>query len=873
MLQEDVRGTHSAFARRSQLFDCICRGELGMEIVNALLPSGQGLLYEKALWDYKSELPTSPVDAKTTESDKQAYNLKMAEIVKDAVSFYNSYGGYIIAGVDDQTRVISGFAGRFDCGDLSKKALGATRHEIDCHFALHDIETPEGPRTLGILFVPRRPYSKSPAQFLRDAPISDTGKQAYKKNQIYFRFGDECRAAQTSEDYGFLCGAGRRELSFAQEFRRSHVLTNNLGPRDPGFIKFIGRETYLKELWRWLCDGFMPIKLLAGIGGVGKTTLAREFAEDLIRNPPTGLEKLIWLSAKKQLYTAILGEYRPTSRVDFSDIRTLLEAILGELSYPINEIDPEWSVQELADECVKALRMFPSVLIVDDVDSLEPMQQQEVFQTMIQIAAQTLGHGAPPSLTLLTARLDLGAAPAQLIRVTGLDLQDFSDYVQMTASTNQVPLALNKQSALMKKFRDVTDGSPTFAASIIRMLTSGEQLEAALKRWTGSGGDEVRNFAFKKELDKLSESQVRTLCAACLLGETSFVELQSILQSNDRLMADDIGMLRKYHLVVLGEDLPGGARIVIPSSLQLVMDIIRERVRDPRRIERECAKARAGTPRLVSEIGDIINRVTALWHERQFARALELALVAEQRYPNDGDIQCLLGRAFLVVQPPDPAKADAAFHKAFDLRSQRLELPSLWINAKSLLNDWMGIMEVCQLFPKTPELLVERARAFWELGNIGLTSHNPRRAAELWLQGAREVDRAFKEKRAQGREAELKHLRRLLLEHYVLVIDSLTREPNERIDVWSAAFEAFSCFVRHAAIVKTGVEALAQWWSAVESRSVVDTKARGLMQSQLRKMDNMIGEIVIQANPDPSLISYLNSMRSILQERVNSCVG
>jgi hypothetical protein len=118
----------------------------------------------------------------------------------------------------------------------------------------------------------------------------------------------------------------------------------------------------------------------------------------------------------------------------------------------------------------------------------------------------------------------------------------------------------------MKRFRTVTDGSPTFAASIIRILTNGEKLEAALKKWKGGGGEEVRKFAFKRELDKLSDSQVRSLYAACLLGETSFVELQSILQSNDRLMTDDIGQLRKYHLAALGEDLPGGARIVIPRA-------------------------------------------------------------------------------------------------------------------------------------------------------------------------------------------------------------------------------------------------------------------------------------------------------------------
>jgi uncharacterized Zn finger protein len=168
---------------------------------------------------------------------------------------------------------------------------------------------------------------------------------------------------------------------------------------------------------------------------------------------------------------------------------------------------------------------------------------------------------------------------------------------------------------------------------------------------------------------------------------------------------------------------------------------------------------------------------------------------------------------------------------------------------------------------------MEKVRAYWELGSIGLTSHNPRRAAELWLQGGKEADKALKENRAQGRGAELKQLRRNLFEHYVLVIDSLTREPNERIDVWSATLEAFNCDVFHAAILKTGVGALAQWWDAVESRKVLDNKAKGLMQSQLRKLDLVIGEIVIQENRDNSLVSFLNWMRSNLQGRVNAQSG
>lgn len=420
---------------------------------------------------------------------------------------------------------------------------------------------------MGILLIPRRPYSEIPAQFRRNAPKHPgSDALAYRSGDIYLRSADECRPARTADDYSFLCGDARRERSIADEFRNATVLLNNVGHRDPGFIQFVGRESYLRELWRWVCDGFTPIKLLTGIGGVGKTTLAREFSEDFIRNPPKGFAKLIWLSAKKRLYIAVEGDYQATSRVDFSDTNSLLRAILSELATPSDLMDKEWTVPELAEECIRSLQLFPSLLVVDDVDSLDPLQQQETFQTIIQIAAQTIGRSGPPSLAIMTSRLDLGAAPRQLLHITGLDEIDFLEYINVTATNLRVPLTLKANSQLFKSFYKMTDGSPTFAASVIGLMQNGLSLDTVLKKYKGFDGDMVRQFAFENELNQLSDSQIRTLYAACLLGETSFAELEKILQSNERRLNDDLGALRKYHLVALGEDLPGAQRLLSQQS-------------------------------------------------------------------------------------------------------------------------------------------------------------------------------------------------------------------------------------------------------------------------------------------------------------------
>ena len=88
--------TESIFARRKHLYDYIQKGNLGKEVIEELLPDCKPHDYEKQLWDYKELLPVLPVVVKPNNTMLSEFNFKMDEIVKDVVSFYNSYGGYLL---------------------------------------------------------------------------------------------------------------------------------------------------------------------------------------------------------------------------------------------------------------------------------------------------------------------------------------------------------------------------------------------------------------------------------------------------------------------------------------------------------------------------------------------------------------------------------------------------------------------------------------------------------------------------------------------------------------------------------------------------------------------------------------------------------
>ena len=634
---------NGVFFRRKRLYDLVSSGSLDEDVVKELLPEGKPHEFEKQLWDYKETLPILPNDGKPNKNLLSDYNYKMSEIIKDAVSFYNSYGGYLLIGVSDSPRSVVGFQFEFNCDELNKRIKAVTGYDIDCHYKTHRKAINKKSVDIGLLYIPKRNDGIAPAQFKKNSVKNLTGKYAFRKDEIYFRDGSECRPAKNADDFSFLCSQGCRQISFSASGYECEIIDSNIGAKDPGFIKFIGREEYLTAMWKWMFDKYMPVKLLTGLGGVGKTTLAREFVEEIIRTAPIKYDRVVWLSAKKQFYTAIMGEYKPTTRVDFTNLDTLLISILKEVGWPEEQIEEDWSREDLMDNLIDTLSQIPIFLVIDDIDSLDLPEQHDVFQTISLLLGQTIGKSEIASRAILTARLDLGAAPNQYITVRGLNHKEFVEYVGIAAESVGLELGLDPKSKLMNRFHKGTDGSPTFAASILRLLSTGDDLNSVLAEWKGSSGEEVRNFAFKKELKNLTDSQLRTLYAGCILGETSLLELRQITISNNTLLKDDISELKQYHLVSLGGGLPsGGSRLVIPNSIRLMTDLIKEKIGDPKRIERECVKLRAGSPKVEDNVGMVIHRVIAHWKNFDYAEALNVARWGNKKYAKNPDIKCLL---------------------------------------------------------------------------------------------------------------------------------------------------------------------------------------------------------------------------------------
>lgn len=867
----------NVFAHRQALYELASVGAMGARVLDVLLPGGLPLEYEREMWDYKLHAPHKEKGKKLEPAEIAEFDSAICGIIKDAAAFHNSYGGYILLGVEDSPRRVVGFDGEFDCDEFNKRLKAFTGRSIQCCFEKLKFRSSDGlEQTVGLIYIPKRIDGDAAVQFLKDA-TQGRAKPAFGRNDIYLREGDECIPATKSEHFSFLFTPGRRVVALERHVTQMPILDTNLGPRDPGFIEFVGRESYISELWKWLGDRFNPVKLLAGIGGVGKTALAREFSEQVSRAAPFEFQKIVWLSAKKQFYTAIQGKYIASTRVDFQGTDELLRQVCLELGAMESDVPEDASREQLVEATIETLKVVPALIVVDDLDSLEPDQQQDTFHALLTIFGQTIGRSAVGSRALLTSRLDLGAGPAQVIRVKGLIYDEFLDYVHMTSHALDLNLKFDRGAKRTERFHNVTEGSPTFASSVLRLVSLGESLDAALSKWQNADGEDVRRFAFQRELEQLSDAARSTLYALSILSESNLLEISQILTRTEQQVRDDFSELRRYHLISHSEShLPGGNRISVPSGIRMMRSILKEKVNSPRRIEASCAKAKSQGDGAPKDIGHDVRRVVSLWSAGEFEDALSHAIVVDRQRPNHPDAKCLLGRSYLQLEVPDARMAEINLRAAYDLECDRPELISLWIRAKELLGDWNGILDITsrqEIWASDPGILLARVNAVESLAEINLRAGDARSAAHRFRSSADEITNILNRNQGRGALGELKNSRSRLLVSYFQLTKDATSTPDDYIDVWIACCHCFDSYVRSADIMGAGFQRLQDWWRAVERRRKPSEKTAGFMRMQLEKAQAIKSALQKQVPLDAVLVEVYSTGIELLRQRLDAKIG
>jgi hypothetical protein len=816
-----------------KLAELLKDGAVDERVLDLVIPNGVPLPDEDQFWDYKEQLPVLDISHSPKDS-KELLDVELCKLIKDVIAFYNVNGGYLIIGVRDADKSITGWDQAFDAADLSKRIFGYTRESIDLKYRVVSYAQAK----IGVLFIPERPTQKDPAQFVKAAPADAAGKRAFQANDIYLRARDECRRATSAEDYSVLFRRDRT-IERSEKYKISY-LENNLPARDPSLLDFVGREEQISDLWRWFTERHTAVKLLSGPGGVGKTSIAWAFCDSVSHFPPEGISKIVWLTAKRRTFAALLGEYVEIPHTHFSDLVSLLRSILAELGVPDAEAEELETRDDLIDAVISTVTSWPCLLVVDDVDSLPAEEQFDVFRSISTIFDRVIATGSSKARALLTARLTLGAAPGQLMMVPGMPLNDFEVYVRTTAAAVGAPLNVGPAwKNDVKRLHDASSGSPLFASSILRLISLGESLSSALRQYKGAEGEEVRRFAFERELDRLTDSQVRLLYAAIQLGDCTFLELLEVLQTNRTVVRDDIGSLRDYHLMALQssvEDLARGtSRISVPAVIVSMSDIIRKKLTDPKRIETACARVRRDVGIHDSAAGRHIRQIISMWTHEEFERAVEIAQTATKNIPTSADLWCALGRSYMLrSRKGDLALADGAFRKAKELGCGRAELFPHWCEVKRALADWTGLIDLIKA--SAPKLggqrLVALCTAYQALGDEQFRTGNADAAAKNYLAGAVEIREALENGRAYGHFEPLKNLKFDMATAYVNATIRTVERDAEKLRVWQAVRRITELEVFHKGQMYLGVRSLREWVESFRRRGADENLLERLLSEE-----------------------------------------
>jgi DNA-binding IscR family transcriptional regulator len=587
--------------------------------------------------------------------------------------------------------------------------------------------------------------------------------------------------------------------------------------------------------------------LITGIGGLGKTTLAFRFAEEVVETAAGQIEWVIWMTAKAQTYSALRGKLVETGSVDFSGLRSLYEAILRTLSFELIESDDtDTSLEELSDRVIEALSYYSCLIVVDDIDSLSPEEQRETVSALNAIALRTVGRDFIPSRVLLTSRIDQGLSPTAVQKITGLEPDAFESHVSNLCQTFSIPKV---PSSYLPKFYSATSGSPLFAASIVRLVKLGENLTDVVATWRGQEGVEVRRFAFERELRQLDPGQGRLLYAVLLLGETSVVDLATVLDVSQAVVRDRISELQSYHLLSTRSGAGGSSSIVAPADLLSVIEILREHLSiHAKSVEQACAEAQNRSKSANRSVGAAIREVVSLWDANRDDEAAIAAEKVRDRFPKNADVASVLGAAYLRVSPSRSKEADKELMRAYGLRCSRPELVPNIIRAKTDISDWSGIYELTKGMysrernrdvPLSAFLSASRQllRTAQDRGDFG-------RSAEIAVLAAERVADKMQHSLDKTFFSTLQQERTYFASQYVLAVERDVHRPGDALSVFEAVARLSNAGIVLVDVLRRGMTALQRWWTDVEQRPFVDVVAVDILSSQLRRLDRIKVQLV-----------------------------
>ena len=271
----------------------------------------------------------------------------------------------------------------------------------------------------------------------------------------------------------------------------------------PTFSRLFGVAGPLCELKAFLRTAdAAPLVALEGMGGIGKTALARAAAEELVCEGR--FNRVVWLTAQQKAFAWGRDHSRAGPALTYA-------VLLGELAHGLRIAEATGTLAEAEQErrLRTALRTAPTLIVVDNLETAAD----------VRALVEGLDRLARPAKVLLTTRQRV----ADYEQVTALTLhallpEDALAFIHYHARERNAAAVLSASQAELLRIATVTDGNPLAIKLVLgqALVLPLAQVLADLSA-ARAGARDFYRFIFRYSWDRLSERAQRLLLHMPLL--------------------------------------------------------------------------------------------------------------------------------------------------------------------------------------------------------------------------------------------------------------------------------------------------------------------------------------------------------------------
>jgi hypothetical protein len=515
---------------------------------------------------------------------------------------------------------------------------------------------------------------------------------------------------------------------------------NSLPPE--GFVvsQFVGRDEELAKLHAWIKTRREPVRLLAGAGGRGKSSIAYEFARLVARDGLSGIQAVLWVTAKKRVFVDGMVVDSPVT--DFESRDSAVSALLTQLGASQSDLDQ--SFDKRFDLLEDILGETKCLVIADDLDSLDSNDEDAT-----KFFAWEIPLASPSTKVLITSRRVQFGMGSDSITVDGFQRAEADAFIDNRATRLGIELD-GFTSGVRQKLFEVSEGSPLYLEEMLRLVSSGEEPGRAAVNWE-SHGSGARQYALRREIELLGDD-AKDVLIACTISDGPVTEeqLTQVTRSDLESVRSAMNDLRQLFLVSRPSPIEGVLHISVnANTAQLVREVFGNddqwaRIENSQRL----ASSDVTIPRSRPSVRQAIRQAVFLAKAGKSHEA-EQTLLAEEN-PDDPDASLLscLGWIYSIWNPV-PRNTDSihAFSASADAGSRDTRTFSHWLKIYFFDREYNQAAEVAQrglnIRPNNRELLYWSGRCNVMVARGMLIEAHPLRAIEAVATAEEHLIKAF----------------------------------------------------------------------------------------------------------------------------------